>query len=113
MEACDDFEGYIGRTMLGGHLRIQANGKQLVEHQGRHLGRGVGNAPSTSSCPAAFIRDAGCNGQLFQISSRGFDFLKTLGKTPVGYIAELGGCRPSRSDRALSAAAVYDRRWLR
>ena len=38
-----------------------------------------------------FIRDAGCQGRLFQISPRGFEHLKTLGKTPVGYIAELGG----------------------
>ena len=29
--ACDDFEAYIGRSKLGGTLRIQANGKQLVE----------------------------------------------------------------------------------
>jgi hypothetical protein len=42
-------------------------------------------------CVLRFIRDAGCNGQLFQISTKGFDFLKTIGKTPVGYIAELGG----------------------
>ncbi len=90
IEACDDFEGYIGRMKIGAMLRIQANGKQLVDHA---------DSASVVRWDAAFeellggsyIRDAGCNGQLFQISPRGFDFLKTLGKMPVGYIAELGG----------------------
>jgi hypothetical protein len=89
-EACDDFEGYIGRIKAGPLLRIQANGRQLVEPQ---------DAPTIAKWDAAFqelllgeyIRDAGCNGQLFQISTKGFEFLKTIGKTPVGYIAELGG----------------------
>jgi hypothetical protein len=31
IEACDDFEAYIGRNKIGDTLRIQANGKQLVE----------------------------------------------------------------------------------
>jgi hypothetical protein len=90
VEACDDFEAYIGRSKLGGTLRIQANGKQLVEQT---------DAESLAKWESAFnellhgayIRDAGCNGQLFQITPKGFEFLKTLGKTPVGYIAELGG----------------------
>ncbi len=90
VEACDDFEAYIGRSTLGGSLRIQANGKQLVEQT---------DAESLAKWESAFnellhngyIRDAGCNGQLFQISTKGFEYLKTLGKTPVGYIAELGG----------------------
>jgi len=90
VEACDDFEAYIGRIKVGGMLRIQANGKQLVEPQ---------TPESIAEWDSAFnelltgdyIRDAGCNGQLFQISTKGFAFLKTLGKTPVGYIAELGG----------------------
>jgi len=90
IEACDDFEAYIGRSILGGKLRIQANGKQLVEQT---------DAESLAKWESAFnellhggyIRDAGCNGQLFQISPKGFDYLKTLGKSPVGYIAELGG----------------------
>jgi hypothetical protein len=90
VEACDDFEAYIGRSTLGGQLRIQANGKQLVEAQ---------DAATVAQWHEAFaqlvdggyIRDAGCNGQLFQISAKGFDFLKGLGKTPVGYIAEMGG----------------------
>ncbi len=89
-EACDDFEAYIGRIKAGGMLRIQANGKQLVEQN---------DAVTVAKWDSAFnellngdyIRDAGCNGQLFQISTKGFDFLKTIGKTPVGYIAELGG----------------------
>jgi hypothetical protein len=38
-----------------------------------------------------YIREAGFHGQLYQISAKGFDLLKTLGKTPVGYIAEMGG----------------------
>jgi hypothetical protein len=90
VEACDDFEAYIGRSVMGGKLRIQANGKQLVEQT---------DPESLAKWESAFnellqhgyIRDAGCNGQLFQISPKGFEFLKTLGKTPVGYIAELGG----------------------
>jgi hypothetical protein len=90
VEACDDFEAYIGRSKLGGTLRIQANGKQLVEQT---------DAESLAKWESAFnellhgayIRDAGCNGQLFQITPKGFEFLKTLGKSPVGYIAELGG----------------------
>ena len=90
IEACDDFEAYIGRIKVGTTLRIQANGKQLVEP----------NTPeSIEKWDSAFnellsgdyIRDAGCNGQLFQISTKGFEFLKTVGKTPIGYIAELGG----------------------
>jgi hypothetical protein len=90
VEACDDFEGYIGRIKVGSLLRIQANGKQLVEQE---------SPASIAKWEAAFdellsgeyIRDAGCNGQLFQISTKGFEFLKTLGKSPVGYIAEMGG----------------------
>ncbi len=90
VEACDDFEAYIGRVKAGGMLRIQANGKQLVE----------GTDPASIAkwesafeelLSAGFILDAGCNGQLFQISTRGFDFLKSIGKSPVGYIAEMGG----------------------
>jgi hypothetical protein len=90
IEACDDFEAYIGRIKVGNTLKIQANGKQLVEQ---------GNPEATAKWEAAFqellegefIRDAGCNGQLFQISPQGFEFLKSIGKTPVGYIAEMGG----------------------
>jgi hypothetical protein len=90
IEACEDFEAYIGRNKIGNTLRLQANGKQLVEN----------NEPATiAKWDAAFneilsggyIRDAGCNGQLFQISPKGFAFLKGIGKSPVGYIAELGG----------------------
>jgi hypothetical protein len=89
-EACDDFEGYIGRVAAGGMLRIQANGKQLVDPQ---------DAPTIAKWDGAFhellsggyIRGAGMNGQLFQISPKGFEFLKSIGRNPVGYIAELGG----------------------
>ena len=90
VEACDDFEAYIGRIKVGTMLRIQANGKQLVEPQ---------DAATIAKWDSAFhellageyIRGAGLNGQLFQISTKGFAFLKTIGKTPVGYIAEMGG----------------------
>ena len=90
IEACDDFEAYIGRNKVGTTLKIQANGKQLVEQ---------GNPETVAKWDRAFdellsggyIHDAGYNGQLFQISTRGFEFLKSIGKTPVGYIAELGG----------------------
>jgi hypothetical protein len=90
VEACDDFEAYIGRTKMNGTLRIQANGKQLVEQTDpESLAKWEDAFDELLS--GGYIRDAGCNGQLFQISPKGFDFLKTLGKTPVGYIAELGG----------------------
>jgi hypothetical protein len=90
VEACDDFEAYIGRTKMNGTLRIQANGKQLVEQtDAESLAKWEGAFHELLE--GAYIRDAGCNGQLFQISSKGFEFLKTLGKSPVGYIAELGG----------------------
>jgi hypothetical protein len=90
VEACDDFEAYVGRIRTATMLRIQANGKQLVDQQ---------DACSIEKWDGAFqelvanqfIRDAGGNGQLFQITSKGFDFLKSIGKSPVGYIAELGG----------------------
>ena len=89
-EACDDFEAYIGRTRAGGTLRIQANGRQLVEPNDP-CNVAKWDAAFEELLAGQYIRDAGCNGQLFQISTKGFDFLKTIGKTPVGYIAELGG----------------------
>ncbi len=90
VEACDDFEAYIGRIKAGGMLKIQANGKQLVE-QNDPASIAKWESAFNELLEGDFIHDAGCNGQLFQISARGFDFLKTIGKTPVGYIAELGG----------------------
>jgi hypothetical protein len=90
IEACDDFEAYIGRIKTGNSLRIQANGKQLVE-QDDPAAAAKWEAAFQELLAGGFIRDAGCNGQLFQISTKGFEFLKTIGKTPVGYIAELGG----------------------
>jgi hypothetical protein len=90
VEACDDFEAYVGRSTLGGTLRIQANGKQLVE-QTDPESLAKWESAFNELLHGAYIRDAGCNGQLFQITPKGFEFLKTLGKSPVGYIAELGG----------------------
>jgi hypothetical protein len=90
IEACDDYDSCIGRNRIGNTLKIQTNGKQLVEN----------NEPATiAKWESAFqellagdlIHDAGCNGQLFQLGPKGYAFLKTIGKTPVGYIAELGG----------------------
>ena len=87
--ACEDTEAYLGRLKDGATLKIQANGQQLVPP----------NDPEASSrWESAFneilqrglIHDAGCHGRLFQISNEGFAYLRTLGKTPVGYIAELG-----------------------
>jgi len=75
---------------VGGMLKIQANGKQLVE-QGDPATVAKWDGAFEELLAGGFIRDAGCNGQLFQISAKGFDFLKSLGKSPVGYIAELGG----------------------
>jgi hypothetical protein len=89
-EACDDFEAYIGRMKVGNMLRIQANGKQLVEPNTPESVALWDNA-FNELLTRGFIIDAGCNGQLFQISASGFGFLKSMGKTPVGYIAELGG----------------------
>ena len=89
-EACDDFEAYIGRIKMGSTLKIQANGKQLVE-QDNPAAAAKWESAFQELLAGDFIRDAGCNGQLFQISTKGFEFLKTIGKTPVGYIAELGG----------------------
>jgi hypothetical protein len=89
-EACDDFEAYIGRIKVENTLRIQANGKQLVE-QDDPAATATWESAFQELLTGGFIREAGCNGQLFQISTKGFDFLKTIGKTPVGYIAELGG----------------------
>lgn len=90
IEACDDFEAYIGRIKIGGTLKIQANGKQLVE-QSTPEAVAKWESAFEELLSGGYIRDAGCNGQLFQISPKGFEFLKTIGKTPVGYIAELGG----------------------
>jgi len=90
IEACDDFEAYIGRIKVGTMLKIQANGKQLVE-QGNPEAVAKWDGAFGELLTGGFIRDAGCNGQLFQISTKGFEFLKSIGKTPVGYIAELGG----------------------
>jgi hypothetical protein len=90
IEACDDFEAYIGRIKAGGTLKIQANGKQLVE-QNDPAAAAKWESAFQELLSGEFIRDAGCNGQLFQISTKGFAFLKSIGKTPVGYIAELGG----------------------
>jgi hypothetical protein len=89
IEACADPEAYIGRFKDGPVLKIQANGQQFVEQ---------GNPAAIEKWEAAFnellggghIRDAGCHGRLFQISAKGFEYLKTLGHAPVGYIAELG-----------------------
>ena len=90
IEACDDFEAYIGRIKVGNTLKIQANGKQLVAQE---CPESIAKWESAFQelLDGDFIRDAGCNGQLFQISAKGFEFLKSIGKSPVGYIAELGG----------------------
>ena len=89
-EACDDFEGYIGRIKAGTMLRIQANGRQLVEPQDAET-IAKWNSAFNELLNGEYIRNAGMNGQLFQISPKGFAFLKTIGRSPVGYIAELGG----------------------
>ena len=87
--ACEDAEAYLGRLKDGATLKIQANGQQLVP---------ANDPAAAAQWEVAFneilkhglIRDAGCHGRLFQISNEGFAYLKTLGKAPVGYIAELG-----------------------
>ena len=87
--ACDDPEAYLGRLKDGNTLKIQANGHQFVP---------ANDPAATAQWDAAFqelldahyIHDAGCHGRLFQISTEGFAWLKSQGKSPVGYIAELG-----------------------
>jgi hypothetical protein len=90
VEACDDFEAYVGRIRTPTMLRIQANGKQLVDRQDCDSIKKWDGA-FHELVASEFIRDAGGNGQLFQITTKGFDFLKSIGKSPIGYIAELGG----------------------
>jgi len=89
-EACEDFEAYIGRNKIGNILKIQANGKQLVE-QGNPEAAAKWESAFQELLTGNYIHDAGYNGQLFQITTKGFAFLKSIGKTPVGYIAEMGG----------------------
>jgi len=90
IEACEDTEAYIGHVRDGDTLKIQANGKQLVE-QGRPEVAARWESAFEELVTGGYIRDAGCQGRLFQISTKGFEFLKSIGKTPIGYIAELGG----------------------
>ncbi len=90
IEACEDFEGYLGCMKIGPTLRIQANGKQLVD-AGKPGSFPIWEAAISELVEGGYLRDAGCNGQLYQIAPRGFEFLKSIGKVPVGYIAELGG----------------------
>jgi hypothetical protein len=88
VNACDDPEVYLARTKDHRGIKIQVNGHQYVE---------AGNAESARLWDAAFdeliraglIHDVGYN--LFQISAKGFEFLASIGKHPIGYIAELGG----------------------
>lgn len=87
--ACDDPEAYIGRLKDGNTLKIQANGQQFVP-PGDPAAMAEWDAAFQEILDRHYIHDAGCHGRLFQISTEGFAYLKTLGKTPVGYIAELG-----------------------
>lgn len=89
-EACDDPEAYIGRIKDANNLKLQANGRQLVP-QGDPAVAILWEKAFEQLISQGFIRDAGCNGRLFQISPKGFEWLKGIGKSPVGYIAELGG----------------------
>ena len=87
--ACDDPEAYLGRLKDGSTLKIQANGRQFVP-PGDTAAIARWDAAFQEILNAKYIRDAGCHGRLFQISTEGFVWLKTQGKSPVGYIAELG-----------------------
>lgn len=88
--ACEDPEAYIGRHRDGDVLKLQANGEQLVE-QGDPDALVKWEAAFNELLHGGYIRDAGCHGRLFQISTKGFEYLlNELGKAPVGYIAELG-----------------------
>ena len=88
-EACEDFEAYISRNKIGAALKIQVNGKQLVK-QGDAEDAAKWDSAFQELFTGAYIHDAGYNGQLFQITKKGFAFLKGIGKSPVGYIAEMG-----------------------
>ena len=89
IEACEDPEAYIGRMKEGEILKIQANGQQLIPPNNPKAAA-EWDAAFNEIFSAGYIRDAGCNGRLFQISASGFAYLKTLGHAPIGYIAELG-----------------------
>jgi hypothetical protein len=89
IQACDDPEAYIGRVKDSRGLKIQVNGRQVVDQSHPEL-MAEWEAAFQEILAAGLIRDAGFNGQLFQISPAGFQFLETLGKFPIGYIAELG-----------------------
>jgi hypothetical protein len=87
--ACDDPEAYIGRLKEGNIFKIQANGRQFVP-PGDTAATARWDAAFQELLDAKYVRDAGCHGRLFQISPEGFAWLKGRGKSPVGYIAELG-----------------------
>jgi len=87
--ACDDPEAYIGRLKDGATLKIQANGEQFVPPNDP-VASTQWEAAFQELLDRKYVRDAGCHGRLFQISADGFAYLKTKGKSPVGYIAELG-----------------------
>jgi hypothetical protein len=89
IEACADPEAYIGRVKDGAGLKLQANGQQFVE-QGNPAAAAKWEAAFNELLNGGHIRNAGCHDRLFQISTKGFEYLKTLGHAPVGYIAELG-----------------------
>jgi hypothetical protein len=90
MSACDDPEAYIALMKDSRGVRIQVNGRQFVD-PGQPESGPMWEAALHELLAAGLVRDAGYNGQLFQVTSAGFEFLETLGKYPIGYIAELGG----------------------
>ncbi len=89
VQACDDPEAYIGHLKDSRGLKIQVNGRQVVD-QSKPESMAEWEEAFQELVRHGLVRDAGCNGQLFQISHAGFQFLETLGKYPIGYIAELG-----------------------
>jgi hypothetical protein len=89
-EACDDPEAYIGRHKDANGLKLQANGRQFVP-KGDPAAMNLWEKAFEELISHGYIQDAGCKGKLFQISPKGFEYLKGVGKSPVGYIAELGG----------------------
>lgn len=91
IEACDDYDSCIGRNKIGNTLKIQTNGKQLVENNDPATIAKWENAFQELLAGDLIKPNPGTNGQLFGVAPRGIAFLKSIGKTPVGYIAELGG----------------------
>lgn len=90
LEASEDPETYIGVVKDSFSLKIQVNGRQLVaEVDQREMAEW--EKAFQELLDLSLIKKSGCQGRLFQISDLGFEFLRSIGRAPVGYIPEQGG----------------------